>query len=141
MVVVAVAIVATGRGGTPRAIGLRTSRCHRGTRVRHHVRSCDRGRNPYCAVQVVLVGDHYRSSAALRETTGRPAQARAGRPRRARRRRAAADSPGHELRLTYATASEDLLGVDSNWIQRTPAIAHALSTAMFDRAPALSLML
>ncbi|HTU96428.1 MAG TPA: hypothetical protein VMF14_11355, partial [Solirubrobacteraceae bacterium] len=53
----------------------------------------------------------------------------------------AADSPGHELRLTFATAYEDLLGIDSNWVQRTAEITHALSSTMFDRAPALSIML
>jgi hypothetical protein len=52
-----------------------------------------------------------------------------------------ADSPGHKLRLTYAIASDDLKGVDLGWIRRSPRIALALSRVMFDRTPAMSLML
>jgi hypothetical protein len=139
---VAVVIATTGRGGTPRAIGLRNIPLPAGTRVATNVRSCDRGINPYCSLQVVLVGDRYPSSTALRAAYGQQlaklgwtvAKGPDG-------NETAADSPGHELRLTYATAYEDLLGVDSKWIQRTAGISHSLSTAMFDRAPALSIML
>jgi hypothetical protein len=53
----------------------------------------------------------------------------------------AADSPGHDLHLTYATAYQDLLGIDSNWVQRRPGIARALSAAVFDRGAAISIML
>ena len=53
----------------------------------------------------------------------------------------AAESPGHELRLFYDTAYNDLLALDSSWIQRTPAIGRALSAVIFNRASAVSLML
>ena len=53
----------------------------------------------------------------------------------------AADSPGHSLRLTYATAALDLKDVDLGWVQRARAIAQTLSQAMFARRSALSLML
>ena len=142
VVAVAVVVATTGRGGTPRAIGLNDIPTVTGTRVMTRVRSCDRGVHSYCALQVILVGDRYRTSQALRTAYG------------ARLHRlgwtttmgpdgneTAADSPGHELRLTFATAYEDLLGVDSNWVQRTAEITHSLSSAMFDRAPALSIML
>lgn len=142
-VVIAVALIlATGRGGTPRAIGVKNIPLPAGTRITTQVRSCDRGVNPYCALQVVIIGDGYANSGVLRTayqqqldklgwTTTRGPDGN----------ETAADSPGHELRLTYATAYEDLLGIDSNWIQRAAPISHALSNTMFDRAPALSVML
>jgi hypothetical protein len=142
VVVVVAVLVATGRGGTPRAIGLRNIPLPAGTRVVTNVRSCDRGVHPYCTVQVVIVGDRYPSSAALRATYAKQL-AKLGwtSAKGPDGNETAADSPGHELRLTFATALEDLLGVDSNWIQRTAAISHSLSSTMFERAPALSIML
>jgi hypothetical protein len=142
VLVVVVVIVTTGRGGTPRAIGLRNIPLPAGTRVVTNIRSCDRGINPYCAQQVVIVGDRYPSSTALRTAYGQQL-AKLGwtMAKGPDGNETAADSPSHELRLTYATAYEDLLGVDSKWIQRTAAISHSLSTAMFNRAPALSIML
>ena len=140
-VVVAVVVV-TGRGGTPRAIGLRNIPVPAGTRVVTHVRSCDRGVRPYCAIQVVIVGDRYASSAALRAAYGlQLAKLGWTTAKGPDGNETAADSPGHQLRLTFATAYEDLLGVDSNWIQRTAEISHVLSNTMFNRSPALSLML
>ena len=53
----------------------------------------------------------------------------------------AADSPGHKLRVTYATAAGDLRGVDLGSIQRPRRITLALSRVMFDQAPAMSIML
>jgi hypothetical protein len=141
-VVVVAVVVTTGRGATPRAIGLRNIPLPAGTRVVTRVRSCDRGIDPYCALQVVVVGDRYPSSTALRSAYGQQL-AKLGwtTAKGPDGNETAADSPGHELRLTYATAYEDLLGVDSKWIQRTSAISHSLSAAMFERAPALSIML
>jgi hypothetical protein len=141
-VVVAVVIVATGRGGTPRAIGLKNIPMIAGTRITTRVRSCDRGKHPYCALQVVIVGDRYGTSQALRNTYGANLLKLGWTTTKGPDgNETAADSPGHELRLTFATAYEDLLGIDSNWIQRTKTVSHALSAAMFARAPTLSLML
>jgi hypothetical protein len=143
-VVVAVVLVVatTGRGGTPRSIGLNDIPMLAGTHVQTGVRSCDRGVHPYCALQVILVGDRHQTSQALRTAYG----ARLNKlgwttTMGPDGNETAADAPGHELRLTFATAYEDLLGVDSNWVQRTAEITHALSSALFDRAPALSIML
>ncbi len=142
VVVVVAVIIITGRGGTPRAIGLRNIPLPAGARVVTQVRSCDRGVHPFCAVQAVIVSNRYESSAALRAAYAQQL-AKLGwtSAKGPDGNETAADSPGHELRLTYATAYEDLLGVDSNWVQRTAAISHSLSNTMFDRSPALSLML
>lgn len=142
LVIVAVLIVASGRGGTPRDIGLRNIPMVPGTHVLTQVRSCDPGVHAYCALQVVIVGDRYRTSQALRKTYGARLHTLGWTTTKGPDgNETAADSPGHELRLTFATAYEDLLGIESNWIQRTAAISHSLSSVMFDRAPALSIML
>jgi hypothetical protein len=52
-----------------------------------------------------------------------------------------ASSPDGKLRIVYATASADLLGIDLGWIVRSPAVALALGRTMFDRQPAMSIML
>jgi hypothetical protein len=113
-----------------------------GTRVLTKVRSCDPGVHPYCALQVIVVGDQHQTSQELRKTY-RQNLLKLGwtTTKGPDGNETAADSPGHELRLTFATAYEDLLGIDSNWIQRTREISHSLSSVMFDGSPALSIML
>jgi len=114
----------------------------KGTRVLAHVRRCDRGANPYCAVQLVVVGDRYPSSMSLMSGESRHLKSLGwAQSSGDTGDEQAAESPGHQLRLTYATAAEDLQGVDLGWIQRSPLIAHTLSRVMFDRVSALSLML
>ncbi|HEY2441179.1 MAG TPA: hypothetical protein VGI07_13170, partial [Solirubrobacteraceae bacterium] len=53
----------------------------------------------------------------------------------------AAQPPGNELRLYFNTAYNDLLALDMGWIHRSAPIGRALSAAIFDRAPAISVML
>ncbi len=113
-----------------------------GLRVLAQIHRCDRGASPYCAVQLVVVGRGPGGAAALvtRESERLKAlgwtssQGDTGKEQ-------AADSPGHKLRLTYAGASDDLQALDMGWIMRAPLIGRALSETMFDRTPALSLML
>jgi hypothetical protein len=106
------------------------------------VRQCDRGSGPFCAVELVVVARRYRTSDALLASE-----------RRQLRKlgwtgtggdtgdEQAADSPGHKLRLTYATAYGDLKGIDLGWIQRSRRITLALSHVLFNRSAAMSLML
>jgi hypothetical protein len=138
----AVALAGCGGGSTSSSPDLTSVPMIRGMRVVGHIRRCDRGANPYCAVQVVVVGDRSPSSTRLlddeakhlaslgwTQTIGDTGD------------ESGADSPGHKLRLTYATAASDLEGVDLGWITRAPSITHTLSRVMFDRAPAISFML
>jgi hypothetical protein len=53
----------------------------------------------------------------------------------------AANSPGHKLRLTYSSAADDLQQIDLGVINRAWPITSALSSSMFDRAAAMSMML
>jgi hypothetical protein len=138
----ATALAGCAHGGNPRSIGLSEVPVPSGATIVGSVRSCDRGANSYCSVQVVVVGPHYGTSTALLAgekarlkqlgwtTTLGPQGKEKG-----------SDSPGHNLRLTYSTAYEDLLALDSGYIQRAPALAHAMSRVVFTGSPALSLNL
>lgn len=139
---VGVLLVGCGSAATSRAPGLAGVPLTDGARVLASIRRCDRGASPFCAVQLVVADARYRNSTdllhgerdRLRALGWTSANADNGDEH-------AAESPGHRLRLTYATAALDLKGIDLGWIQRARVIAHTLSRAMFDRASALSLML
>jgi len=114
----------------------------KGAVVVARIRQCDPGANAYCAVELVVVDQRYPSSMDLLESekhwlkshrwTGTGGDANQER---------AADSPGHKLRVTYATAQDELLDNDLGWVQRPQQIARALSHTVFDRSPALAMML
>jgi len=141
-VAVAVAVAGCGTSADVRAVGLAEVPLPGGAQISAHIRSCDRGANAYCAEQLVVVAPALSTAKALEVSEKRLLAARGWTiTRGADALQQAADSPGHELRLYYATAYDDLLGIDSNWIQRAPPISDSLSTAMFDRAPAISIML
>ncbi len=113
-----------------------------GSQVLASVRRCDRGVNAYCAVQMVIANSRYRNSTELLIGERRYLQRLGWTVSNADTGdEHAADSPGHKLRLTYATAALDLKDVDLGWVQRAPVITQALSRAMFARQSALSLML
>ena len=140
---IAVALAGCGGGGTtthePAATQLPLVD---GANVMAQVRQCDSGANAYCAIEMVVTDPRYKTSVDLVNEehdklhshgwtggTGDTADQKA------------ADSPGHKLRVTYATASGDLRGVDLGSIQRSRKITLALSRALFDQAPAMSVML
>ena len=138
----ALAAAGCGAGASSRSPNLAGVPLIKGVSIVEHVRRCDRGANPYCAVQLVVVDTHYSSSAALLSSERRylrsigwaASAADIGSER-------AASSPGGKLRLTYATAALDLQAVDLGWIRRSPAIALAIARTMFERQPARAPML
>jgi hypothetical protein len=142
LLAMALAVAGCGQSAQSRSPDLASVPLAGGARVVAHIRRCDRGADPYCAVQAVVVGGRYRSSTALLSRERRhlhslgwtQAIGDSG-------LELAADSPGHKLRLIYATAAADLQGVDLGWIQRSRLITLALSRLMFDRASAISVML
>jgi hypothetical protein len=113
-----------------------------GAQIVQQVRACDRGANAFCSLELVVIDSRYRNSLDL--LTGEHQQlmslgwtganAEIGEER-------AADSPGHKLRVTFATDYGDLKGIDLGWIHRSRKTALALSHALFDHSPALSVML
>jgi hypothetical protein len=138
------ALVITGCGGNrgihkpdPGALPLAP-----GSRVVAQTTRCDPGSNPYCAVELVVVNPRYRDSGALvvaeRRTLARhnwiANHASNGDEH-------AADSPGDGLRVTYATAFNDLKDIELGWITRARPISVVLSRVIFQRSAALSVML
>lgn len=136
------ALSGCGQGGRHRPPDIARLPLVAGSKVIAWVHRCDRGANAYCAVELVVVGRPYRTStdlvkseqAHLGDLGWTTADGDTGEEN-------AAESPGHKLRLTYATAYGDLQGIDLGWIKRPRPIALALSHTLFARAPAMSLML
>jgi hypothetical protein len=113
-----------------------------GTKIVAQARQCDAGGSAYCAVEIVLAGPSYKDSQDLlgveRERLVSLGWTREGADTGNEH---AADSPGHKLRVTYATALGDLTGIDLGWIKRPQPITLALSRSVFQRTAALSMML
>jgi hypothetical protein len=113
-----------------------------GAKIVSSSQQCDRGANAYCALELVIVDPRYPSSADLLKSEHRHLNAGGWTDTGGDTgQELAANSPTHPIRLTYATADGDLRGVDLGWIQRSRETALALSQIIFDRAPAISLML
>jgi len=113
-----------------------------GVNIVAQVHQCDKGANAFCAIELVVVGPRFKSSTdlvkaqrrRLRESGWMGVAPDDGQQR-------AAQSPGQRLRITYATAAADLLGIDLEWIKRPRPITLALAHTMFDRASAMSILL
>lgn len=103
---------------------------------------CDRGRNAYCALELVMRGTGYSSSIALQRAERlllkrhgwKKVNAPVG-------QELAADSPGDGLRVTYAAANMELEAIDLGWVKRSRPITLTLSREIFDRHPALAVVL
>lgn len=113
-----------------------------GARVIAQTRQCDTGKNAFCAIQAVIVDRRYNSSGAFVEgeqehlhSLGWTASAGDDGDE------VAADGPGHKLRVTYATAIDDMIGLDEKWIKRPWPIWASLSQTLFNRIPAMSILL
>lgn len=113
-----------------------------GSKVVAQVRKCDRGQNAYCAVELVVVDRRYANSWKLvdgeRQSLSQHGWTQTNADTGDEH---AAQSPGHKLRVTYATAIGDLKDVELGWVTRSRAISLALSKTIFDRAAAMSVML
>jgi len=113
-----------------------------GSKIVAQVRSCDRGSNAFCGVDLVVRNGNYYSSDdlaldeshLLRQNGWSLAGGDTG-------LQSAANSPGHKLRLTYSTATGDLQEIDLGAINRPWPIIYALSNSLFDREPAMSMRL
>jgi hypothetical protein len=113
-----------------------------GAQISLKVERCDKGANAFCAYELVVMSSTAKNSDALLKAehalllkngwTG--ANADTGEQR-------AADSPGHKLRVTYATAFGDLKGIDLGWIKRSRKVTLALSRALFAHTAAMSMLL
>jgi hypothetical protein len=113
-----------------------------GAHISLRVQRCDMGANAFCGWELLVIAPRYRSSDDVVKSEHRllmksgwtGADADAGEQR-------AADSPGHKLRVTYATPSADLIGIDQGSTKRSRKLTLALSQAIFNRQSAMSMLL
>jgi hypothetical protein len=128
-----------GQGNSPVSASLADIPLAPGAKVVYQQRRCDAGVSSYCSVQFVLAGTRYPSSAALRDAQlAALKQAGWGSAHGGTDAERAADSPHGKLRMTFATAFNDLLSIDQGTIERAPGVSVALSRQLFSRTPALS---
>jgi hypothetical protein len=140
--IAAAALAGCGQAGARHAPALSKLPLVGGARVVSQARQCDPGVNAFCALEFVLVDPDYPTSTALLAAEEQSLRQRGWTTANGDfGQESAADSPGHKLRLTYGTAASELEGIDLGWIQRSHTIANSLSGTMFDRSPAISLML
>jgi hypothetical protein len=138
----ALCLAACGHGGASGPLSLNRLPLVPGARIAEQTRQCDLGKNAFCAIEAVIVGPRFTSSGALMEAEHQRLHSlgwttSAGDDGD----EVAADSPGHKLRVTYATAVDDLIGIDETWIKRPWKIEWKLAQTMFRRTPAMSIML
>jgi hypothetical protein len=113
-----------------------------GAQVAAQARECDPGSSTYCAIELVVLDHRYRSSDTLASDERLHLQKLGWSIANGDTGiETAANSPNHGLRVTYATAGDDLQGIDLGWIKRAQPITMALSKSMFDRDAAMSMML
>lgn len=131
-----------GPGGSGPAISATRIPLIAGVRVVASARQCDRGANPFCARELVVSSARFTSSGAM--VTAEHDLLRARRWMDASGdfgQEQAADSSGHKLHLTYATALAELTGIDEGWIKRPRPLALVLSRQLFAGIPTMTLTL
>jgi hypothetical protein len=112
-----------------------------GARVVARHTSCNKGANAYCAIELVVSDQKYESSRslvlaerdALRHEGWVGASPYTG-------LELADESPHDKLRVTYATAVDDLQGLELGWIDRAWPIEAALDLSLFERSAAMSVL-
>lgn len=143
---IAAAALAVGGcgGGGAHAIAIGRSRLPLvpGARVAAQATQCDKGANAFCALELLVVDRSFSSSGAL-VTREHQILRRSGWSQAvgATGDEQAAGTPDHGLQVVYATALGDLTGVDLKWIKRPRLFTLALSSAVFARLPAMSVIL
>lgn len=142
MALAGLALGGCGGGGSSRPLSISQLPLVSGATVVTQERQCDPGANGYCAIQAVIADPRAGSSGALVEEERRRLR-RLGWSDAAgdNGKEHAADSPGHRLRVTYATAYGDLLGWDEGWIKRSRTVVLALDRQYIEGIPAMSVML
>jgi hypothetical protein len=136
------AVLLAGCGGGNRHPAVSSLPLVSGARVIAKENRCNEGASAYCAVELVVRDPSYDSSQSLvlaernqlRHDGWIGASPYTG-------LELADESPHDKLRVTYATAANDLQGVELNWIHRPWPIESALDSSLFDRSAAMSVLL
>jgi hypothetical protein len=137
-----IAATLAGCGGSTRSPQVSALPLAQGAHVVTNVRQCNGGSNAYCSIELVVLGPEYGSSRALvlAERDRLKAEGWMG-ASPVTGDQLADESPNNELRVTYATALQDLKGADIGWIKRSWPTVSALDQTVFDRASAMSVLL
>jgi hypothetical protein len=138
----AATLAGCGSGGSARSPDLSKLPLVPGARIVSQARTCDKGANAFCDIELVVVAPSYKTSAELltsehaelRKSGWTGAEGDFGGQH-------AADSPGHKLHVTYALPYTDLGAYDFDYIKRSPTIARALAHLAFPGTPAMSVLL
>ncbi|HET9721046.1 MAG TPA: hypothetical protein VFP55_13280 [Solirubrobacteraceae bacterium] len=137
-----IALILAGCGGGDRVPSLRRLPLVARVQVVVRQKVCNRGQNAYCALELVLRGSGYSSSVALQRAERLLLKGRGWRRVNAPvGQELAADSPGNGLRVTYAAANMELEAIDLGWVKRSRSITLTLSREIFDRRPAIAVVL
>jgi hypothetical protein len=113
-----------------------------GAQVIYKLRRCDPGHHVFCGLEVVVADRRFTSSGALVTSEVRRLKALGWALQQGEiNQEQTALSPNGKLRIVYATAANDLLAIDFGWAQRTPEEVLTLAHTMFNRTPAMSLLL
>lgn len=139
---VAASALLSGCGGGDRTPDLRGLPLISNLQIAGRARVCDKGANAYCALELVFVGRGYASARdmlrAERRLLKRHGWTKVNAPVG---QELAADSPGDHLRVTYATASQELEAIDLGWVKRPRHITLTLSRQIFAHSSALAVLL
>ncbi|HTX31037.1 MAG TPA: hypothetical protein VMD09_06610 [Solirubrobacteraceae bacterium] len=142
LVLPGLALAGCGGGGGSGSLSLSQLPLIPGATIVTQTRQCDSGSHAFCAIQAVIVDPHAHSSGGFVEREHEHLHAlgwttSAGDDGD----EVAADSPGHKVRVTYATGLDDMIGLDEKWIKRPWPIWASLSQTLFSRTPAMSILL
>ena len=142
LVAPALAVAGCGQSASKRAFSLQELPLVPGAKVTQQIKQCDRGANAFCALELVIVAPGFRDSNKLEEAEHKWVHAAGWHGVGGDTvYENAAESPGHKLRVTYATAYDDLRAVDLGFIHRPAPIAVALAHTMFSHTSAMSVLL
>jgi hypothetical protein len=102
--------------------------------------ACDAGANAYCGIALVVYNRSYHSSEDLLAAERNELHAHGWTDANGDvGPETAADSPGHKIHLTYASANGELDAIDYGWVKRPRAMTLALSNSIFANTAALAM--
>ena len=109
----AVAVAGCGASTNSKDVALAQLPLVPGAKIVRQVKQCDRGAHAFCSLNIVIVDPLYHSSVSLLEAEHTWVHAAGWNGVGGDTGdETAAESPGHKLRVTYATAYGDLKGID-----------------------------
>jgi hypothetical protein len=137
----ALAAAVAGCGGSgPHTPNLKKVPMVSGSRTVFQTMACDPGANAYCGIDLVVYNRAYRNSQEFLTAERNELHAHGWTDANGDvGPETAADSPGHKIHLTYASANGELDAIDYGWVKRPRSMTLALSNSIFVNTAALAL--